>query len=43
MRNKIFSILALIAFVLCAQISVLATSGGGYTLAKTSGEQNTIV
>ncbi len=29
MRNKIFSILALIAFVLCAQISVLATSGGG--------------
>lgn len=36
MRNKIFSILALIAFVLCAQISVLATSGGGYTLAKSS-------
>lgn len=29
MRNKIFSILALIAFVLCAQISVFATSGGG--------------
>lgn len=29
MRNKIFSILALIVFVLCAQISVLATSGGG--------------
>lgn len=28
MRNKMFSILALIAFVLCAQISVLATSGG---------------
>ncbi len=43
MRNKIFSILALIAFVLCAQISVLATSGGGYTLAKSSVEQNRIV
>lgn len=44
MRNKMFSILALIAFVLCAQISVLATSGGGgYTLAKSSVEQNRIV
>lgn len=32
MRNKIFSILALIVFVLCAQISVLATSGGIFWL-----------
>lgn len=38
MKTKIFSILALIVFVLCAQISVFATSGGGYTLAKSSVE-----
>lgn len=43
MKTKIFSILALIVFVLCAQISVFATSGGGCTLAKSSVEQNRMV
>lgn len=42
MKTKIFSILALIVFVLCAQISVFATSGG-CTLAKSSVEQNRMV